>query len=429
MSPASPQTSHPSSPGALQSPHQGSPQASRGDLVPSAILGLLGTRGPTSRADIARALQVSPATVTQLTRVLIARGLVAELEHAPSQGGRPARLLGLVRAAGGAIGAKVTADHVALVDVDLDGTVRSTSVQTFDPDAPDALDRLSAILASAVADHGGHLLGVGVGIPGAVDAQASGVVEAPTLGWSDARVGAVLRAALGVPVLVENDVNTLAVAETLYGTGRDYRSYVVVTIGRGIGCGIIVDGSIYRGARGGSGEIGHIPVSDDGPLCGCGSRGCLEAYVGDEGLVRAARLAGAVGPDGTLQDLRRAADAGDVAAREVYAEAGRVLGQALAGVVHTIDPEVVVLLGEGIDAWELWRPGFEAAFRRHLMPARRSLPVLVEPWAEDRWALGAAALVLSSPFDSAGAGGDQGRLVRARLHDSEPVAADGRRAR
>ena len=196
--------------------------ANRGDMVPSAILGLLGTRGPSSRADIARTLNVSPATVTQTTKELIARSLVEELDSVPSQGGRPARLLGLVRSAGGAIGAKVTADHVAIVDVQLDGTVQTSTSQPFDPTSPDALDRLCRILGSAVEAHEGQLLGVGVGIPGSVDSQGSGVVDAPTLGWSDAQVGPMLRAALGVPVLVDNDVNTLAAAERIYGVGRHH---------------------------------------------------------------------------------------------------------------------------------------------------------------------------------------------------------------
>ena len=394
----------------------------RGDLMASAILWLLGTRGPSSRADIARALDVSPASVTQLTKELLARGLVAELEHAPSQGGRPGRLLGLVRSAGGAIGAKVTADHVAIVDVDLDGTVRSSSTHPFDPDAPNALDALGHILGTAIDDHSGHLLGIGVGIPGSVDSQASGIVEAPTLGWSDARVGPVLRSALGVPVLVENDVNTLAVAERLYGKGREHGCYIVVTIGRGIGCGIVVDGGVYRGATGGAGEIGHIPITVDGPLCGCGARGCLEAHIGDDALVRTALERGVVGPRGTSAGLRQAADRGDSRAVAIYREAGVLLGRALAGVVHTVDPEVVVLVGEGIDAWIHWEPGFEASFRGHLMPARRGLPFVVEPWDEDKWALGAAALVLATPFDSAGAAGDQGRLVRERLHAGLPPA-------
>ncbi len=390
--------------------------ATRGDLVPSAILGLLGTRGPTSRADIARALDISPATVTQLTKTLIARGLVTELDHAPSQGGRPARLLGLVRTGIGAIGAKVTANHVAIVDVELDGTVRSTTSHPFNPDAPDALDALGHILGSAVDDHPGNLLGVGIGIPGSVDSQASGVVDAPTLGWTDAQVGPVLRSALGVPVLVENDVNTLAVADRLYGEGRDHNTYLVVTIGRGIGCGVVVDGALYRGAAGGAGEIGHLPITMDGPLCGCGARGCLEAYAGEDALVRQALERGVIGPRGTVAGLRQAADTGDATAREIYREAGTRLGRALAGVVHTLDPEILILLGEGIDAWQHWEPGFEASFRGHLVPSRRGLPFVVEPWDESKWALGAAALVLASPFDSTGATGDQGKLVRARLH-------------
>lgn len=387
----------------------------RGDLAPSAILGLLGTRGPASRADIARALDISPASVTQLTKSLITRGLVAELEHVPSQGGRPARLLGLVQSAGGAIGAKVTADHVAIVDMDIDGSVRATSTHPFEPDAPDAIDRLGHILGAAADDHTGHLLGIGVGIPGAVDSQASGIVEAPTLGWSDAHVGPILRQTLGVPVLVENDVSALAVAERLYGAGRDHRSYLVVTIGLGIGCGIVVDGSVYRGAFGGAGEIGHIPVTVDGPLCGCGSRGCLEAHIGDDALVAHALARGVIGPRGTMRGLLAAARSGNQEAQAIYAEAGTILGRALAGVIHTVDPEIVVLLGEGIDAWNYWARGFEPSFRRHLLPARRGLPFIVEPWAEDKWALGAASLVLSSPFDQSGATGDQGQLVRERL--------------
>lgn len=401
----------------------GSRPSARGDVVASAILGLLGTRGPTSRADVARALDVSPATVTQLTKDLIARGLVVELEHAPSQGGRPARLLGLVHSAGGAIGVKVTADHVAVVDVDLDGTVRSSTSHPFDPDAPHAIDALGHILGAAMREHDGHLLGIGVGIPGSVDAQASGIVEAPTLGWADAHVGAVLRAALGVPVLVENDVNTLAVAERLYGMGREHGSYLVITIGRGIGCGIVVDGAVYRGASGGAGEIGHVPMAVDGPRCECGSTGCLEAFVGDAALLRSAREAGLEVT--TSAELLAAADGGDAVAREVYRSAGSMLGRALAGVVHTVDPEVIVLLGEGIGAWRHWEPGFEPAFRGHLMPARRGIPFVVEPWDEDKWALGAAALVLATPFDATGAAGDQGRLVRERLHAGAvvPVAS------
>src|SRR5680860_112936 len=392
--------------------------ANRGDVVPSAILGLLGTRGPSSRADIARTLSVSPATVTQITKELISRNLVEELDSVPSQGGRPARLLGLVRSAGGAIGAKVTADHVAIVDVRLDGTVQTSTSQSFDPTSPDALDRLCRILGPAVEAHEGQLFGVGVGIPGSVDTQGSGVVDAPTLGWSDAQVGPMLRAALGVPVLVDNDVNTLAAAERIYGVGRNHSSHLVLTIGRGIGCGIVIDGNIYRGANGAAGEIGHIPVSDDGPDCACGARGCLEAIIGDAALVTEATARGVLGQRGTTAGLLKAARSNDVAALEIYRNAGAQLGRALAGIIHTLDPEVIVILGEGVSAWSFWEQGFEQSFRRHLMPSRRGIPFVVEPWTEDQWALGAASLVLGTPFDASGNSGEQGRLVRARFHSA-----------
>ncbi|NHA69812.1 ROK family protein [Phycicoccus sp. CMS6Z-2] len=387
---------------------------SRGDVVRAAMLGLLGTRGPTSRADIARALGVSPATVTQTTKELLARDLVLELASVPSQGGRPARLLGLVDDAAGAIGIKVTADHVRLVSVGLDGAVRTDRSVDYDAFRPHALDALTDVLAEAVAGHVGPLLGIGVGLPGAVDGQASGVVDAPTLGWDRVPVGPTLRAALELPVLVDNDVNTLAAAETLYGTGRDHEDFLVVTIGRGVGLGIVTRGVVSRGAHGGAGEFGHTPVAPDGPLCGCGNHGCLEGFVGESGLLAAARERRVLTAGGTVADLARAAHDGDAAARSVYADAGTLLGRALAGAVHLLDPEVVVVLGEGIGEWTFWESAFEEALRRHLMPTRRGVPVRIEPWSEDRWAVGAASLVLATPFDAVSTG-REGELVRARL--------------
>ena len=391
----------------------------RGRLVPSAILAVLGTRGPTSRADLARTLDLSSAGITQLTKTLIARGLVEELDTSPSQGGRPGRLLGLVRSAGSAVGVKITADHVGVTQVALDGSSSSTRQHGFDPSRPDALDHLAHLLKADIEGMDGHLLGVGVGVPGSVDAQDSGVVSAPTLGWVEAQVGPMLRARLGLPVLVENDVNTLAVADRLYGAGQQHSTYMVVTIGRGIGCGVVVDGSVYRGAFGGAGEIGHLPVVySGGAVCGCGSLGCLEAYVGDDALVRMALEVGVLEAGQGTADLLAAAKSGVPGAVRVYRDAARTFGAALSGVVHTLDPEVVILSGEGIDAWPFWESGFEETFRRHLMPRWRSTPFLVQAWDESKWLLGAACLVLATPFDTVGIGGDQGRLVRNRLHDS-----------
>ncbi|GAA4532791.1 ROK family transcriptional regulator [Nonomuraea ferruginea] len=402
----------------------------RGDLTRTAILALLGTVGPLSRSEIARELDVSPATVTQLTRELMGHGMVEELDLKPSRGGRPAQRLGLVGGAGHALGVKVTADHLVLVDVRLDGEVLGSWVRPFDPGAADApgdlADAIESVL-SAITD-GPPLLGVGVGVPGGVDDQGVGTVNAPTLGWQAMPVGERLRRRLNLPVLVENDVNALAAAQRLYGRGRTHRDFLVLTIGRGVGAAIVADGRVYRGARGGAGEFGHLCVDPRGPACGCGARGCLEAFVGSAGLLAAARARsgdapvpdGVADPLGAVAALGRAAVGGDPVACEVFAEAGEILGRATAGLVNVVDPEVVVVLGEGTADWPFWQVGFDRALRAQLYPGRRDISVEVESWDETSWAQGAAALVLATPFDAAGAAGEQGRLVRARLIGTTP---------
>lgn len=222
----------------------------RGDLTRTAVLALLGTAGPLSRTEIARRLDLSPASVTQLARELLGQGMIEELDRTPSRGGRPAQLLGLVGGAGRALGVKVAADHLVLVDVRLDGEVLGSWSRRFDATSPAALDRLTdAVAEVAEASWGdGHrspsLLGVGVGVPGGVADQADGVVSAPTLGWSGLPVGARLRRRLDLPVLVENDVNALAAAERLYGRGRTHRDFLVLTIGWGVGAAIVTGGRV-----------------------------------------------------------------------------------------------------------------------------------------------------------------------------------------
>jgi predicted NBD/HSP70 family sugar kinase len=395
----------------------------RADVNRSAILAHLGGQGPASRADLARVLGLSPASLTQLAKDLLADGLIVELEHSPSQGGRPARMLGLAASAGRAVGVKVVDDHVAFVEVGIDGVVVRSASEPFDAAASTFLADLATLLARFIAGGGTtRLLGVGVGVPGSVDRQGNGLVDSAALGWNQVPLGEALRRELGLPVIIENNVNALAMAERLYGVGRRHSSFLVVTIGTGVGAGFVVDGVVLRGSTGGAGEIGHTPIVDDGPLCTCGNHGCLEAVIGEAALVRTARERGIVGDRAGITALRAAADAGDAAAAALFSEAGHLLGRSLAGVVQMLDPEIVILLGEGTAAWPHWAFGFEPAFRSALLPRRRGIGVVVESWQDASWAQGAAALVLATPFDTDGVAGDQGRLVRERL--AEPSARE-----
>jgi predicted NBD/HSP70 family sugar kinase len=401
--------------------------SNRADVNRSAVLAHLGAQGPASRADLARVLGLSPASLTQLTKDLIADGLVVELDHSPSQGGRPARMLGLAASAGRAVGVKVVADHVAFVEVGIDGVVMRSASEPFDAAASTFLADLTTLLARFIAGGGStRLLGVGVGVPGGVDRQGNGLVDSTQLGWNQVPLGETLRRELGLPVIVENNVNALAMAERLYGVGRRHSSFLVVTIGTGVGAGFVVDGVVLRGSGGGAGEIGHTPVVENGPLCSCGNHGCLEAVIGEAALVRTARARGIIGARAGIAAVGTAADEGDAAAGALFGEAGHLLGRTLAGIVQMLDPEIVILLGEGTAAWPHWAYGFEPAFRSALLPLRRGIGVVVESWQDEGWAQGAAALVLATPFDADGVAGDQGRLVRERLGEpsSRAVEAD-----
>jgi predicted NBD/HSP70 family sugar kinase len=371
------------------------------DVNRSAVLRLIGRHGPMSRAELARRLGVRPGTVTAQARGLINSGIVTPVDMQSSSGGRPAELLALVGSAAVAIGAKVAEDHVAIVLADLDGTVLANETVPFDAIGSNPFVTLATLLAPHVrAANASHvLLGVGVGIPGFEDPYGSGVVQAPLLGWPHLPLGEHLSRQLGVPVLVDNDVNTLAVAESLYGVGRGFEDFLTVTIGRGVGMGIVIAGELYRGARGAAGEFGHVCIDRDGESCSCGKRGCLETVVSDPALLAAARRRRVVDKAAGPADLAAKAAAGHKAALEIYREAGAALGRALAAAVVVLNPQAVVVGGEGTRAWPYMAEAFHDAFEGEVFPPTRgATAVLVERWDDGRWALGAASLVLRAPF-------------------------------
>lgn len=399
------------------------------DLNRSAILALIGDEGRIARVEIARRLSLSATTVTQVTRHLVDEGVIREVDQAPSSGGRPPILLGLVGEAAQAVGAKIAADHLAFVRSTLGGDVVEQWTEPFD--AASGIDSLPERLAAAV-DRSrpaeGRLLGLGLGVPGIVDAQ--GIVDAPVLGWRRLPLGPTLRKRLGIPVLADNDVNTLAVAERLYGRGRGVENFLTVTIGRGVGLGIVIGGDVYRGARGGAGEFGHVTLQPGGPTCLCGNRGCLEALVGDPALVRDARAAGLLpaGLEGgdAVARLRELADAGDPQARRLYAAAGSTLGRAVAGLVNTLSPELVLVSGEGVQAWSHIEAAFGEALSSETFPPLRDVPVEMDPWDDAKWARGAAALVLRATFATPLYERGHEDSVRARLPRSRSRRSAGR---
>jgi predicted NBD/HSP70 family sugar kinase len=215
--------------------------------------------------------------------------------------------------------------------------------------------------------------------------------------------------------LVDNNVNAVALTQLIYGSAQGLDDVLVVTIGTGVGAGLVLDGSIRRGYAGAAGEIGHVPVSLEGTVCHCGNVGCLETRIGESALLAQAVDAGILQAGASFSALRSLADAADRAASAIFADAGTTFGRALAGVVNSIAPEAVILLGEGVAAFSHWQPGFDGAFRGALNQYMRPVELRIEDWTDDRWAQGAACLVLATPFGASNTAGEQGRLVRERF--------------
>jgi predicted NBD/HSP70 family sugar kinase len=383
--------------------------------------------GPVSRSVLATRLGVSPATVTLLTRELLADGLLETAgKEAAGSRGRPAELLQVVPGAGMALGVKVAASQITGVLVDLRGETLSTFEAPFDAGAPDPVTDLAELLRPHVEVAGGRLIGVGLGLPGVVD-TSSGEVTAATLGWSAVPVAPGLTALLHVPVVVDNDVHTLAIAEHLYGRAQDVEDDLIVTVGRGIGLAITVAGRLHRGAHGGAGEFGHTRAREGGPRCGCGREGCLEAIASETGMLHRALETGVLPPEGTVEDLRRLAQ-DDPAARAIFDQAGRVLGRSVGDLVNVLAPSLVLIAGEGTAAWGLLEGSFRSGFDAQVLDTHRDVEIAVDDsWDDRAWARGASALLLGSVYAPEHASGvGQGLEVRNRLTAMNGGAGDGR---
>jgi predicted NBD/HSP70 family sugar kinase len=385
------------------------------DINRNLVLNIIKRRGPVARADVARESNLSPATVTGIVAELIESGLVHEMGAGESTGGRRPVLLRINYQAGYVVGLKLTEGLIHSAVTDLDAQVLFHDVAPLPADPGDAEGVLQATIgaikhamdASGIASE--RFLGAGIGLAGVVDGRRGLVRYSPYFGWHDYAFAQPISGALGLPVHLENDVNTLTIAEQWFGYGHGRDHFAVVTVGRGVGAGLVFNGQFYRGALGGAGEFGHITLRDGGPLCACGKRGCLEALAADPAVLRevqdglAAGEASSLAGDAvlTMEGIVAAADGGDALARRALADAGHWLGIGLANLVNLLNPELIILGGEGLSAGE-WRLGpMREALREHVFNGLAdSLEIVVEPSGDEAWARGAACVVLRELFES-----------------------------
>jgi len=375
----------------------------------SHVLNAIKTYSPIGRADIARRTGLSPATVTSISAKLISQDLVLEKSAGDSSGGRPPILLVINPKGGYVVGIKLTETHAVCALTDLEALViAKASMPLSGHDPAQVVDDLARMVISFIREQKitkKQLLGVGVGLAGIVDAEDGVLRQSPIYGWSNVPLRSMLQSKLHIPVYIENDVNTLTLTERWFGHGQGVDNFLTVTVGRGVGLGIVANGQFYRGQTGGAGEFGHTTINPDGPLCACGKHGCLEAYVGDPGLIRAAQEAAARGElSASVQDLDELlslAQKGNATAIRIFNQAGHILGIGIANLINLFNPKKIIISGEGTREGDFLFVPMQESIRQNTMPGLFD-PDTVEiaPWGDDAWARGAAGLVLREVFES-----------------------------
>jgi glucokinase-like ROK family protein len=402
------------------------------------VLNCIREKGPIARVAIARRTGLSRTTVSTIMDVLLRDGLVREgsMQSATSNGGRRAILVHFNASAGSILGVDMGRTHLTIMLSDLAGEVIARRSGAFDVDCgPEAgLPRLIGELRAFLDEHQvtwAQIVGVGVGMPGPMDASLQRTIAPPRMpGWDSVDVRGVLARELGVPIYLDNDANMGALGESRYGAGVGVADMAYIKIGTGIGGGLVMGGRVYRGSRGSAGEIGHVTVDEDGPLCDCGNRGCLETMAAAQAIVEDARqglsllrrnprssglqgqLSASSDPD--VADVIHAAQQGDPACLAALERAGAHIGVVLAGLVNLINPSLILIGGGLAGADDLMLdPIRRAVAARSFSIASAHLEIRAGALGDAAIALGGVAMVLDAAF---GAGPMVDQRIASRRH-------------
>ncbi|MCC6617307.1 MAG: ROK family transcriptional regulator [Anaerolineae bacterium] len=367
------------------------------------LLNIIRREGQLSRTHLIEVSGLSAGAVSQIINELLDDRWLLEIGEGEYTGGRRQMLLRLNPDAGYAVGLKLMERRVVCAVTNFEGNILYYAESPVDGDyqpgvmAAD-IARIVTTTLTAARVPGDRVLGVGIGLAGVIHPQQGIVHYSPFLGWRDVALAALVQAHLRLPVYVENDVNTLTLSEQLFGAGRHQSNFVVVTIGRGIGMGMIINGQLYQGSRGGAGELGHIllnlPLARDHGL----EAGTLEGLAADPAVLRS--VDGHV-ESASLAHVVDAARSGQADARRALALSGEYLGVGLATVINILCPPLIIVSGEGVVAGDFRLRAMYEAMRRYTFNGLLDgVEVIVKPADDQTWARGAANLAIGKVFAS-----------------------------
>lgn len=377
------------------------------------ILNAIREAGRISRVEIAEKTGQSRASVTNITALMIEQGLIIENKS----GGKPTRgrrriMLSLNPDAAHVVGVKISAFQISFAVVNFIGDVKSSLIVPFNVE-----ERSEEMVADVIEDgvlrcvrdaklRMDDISGVGLAVSGFVD-SATGTCLWTPLKKGKSHIREMVRKRLNADVYIENDANSVTVAAQWFGLGKGLSDFIVVTVEHGIGMGIVIDGKLYKGAKGLSAEFGHMVIEPGGEQCRCGKLGCIEAYACDGAILRRAkeqlgrRRKKTPNLDIlTIEDVTDMARDGDAGLKKLFREGGDILGQGIAGLIQIFNPEKVIIMGEGVRAGDLLFKPMRLTITKYLNKEFKKTEVVVQEWHDHDWARGTAGLVLSELYKS-----------------------------
>ncbi|KIY21466.1 MULTISPECIES: ROK family protein [Mesobacillus] len=379
------------------------------ELNRSLVIDEIRLKGPISRTDLSVNTELGLSTITNIISELMNEGLICEVGSGNSNGGRKPVLLTLKGMSKKAIGIKIENTRLLISTSDLNGKLDYKQTILF-PQKLTAQDITSLIITEIEKIYelytGIEFLGIGIAASGLVDSGKLTIIDSPIVGWENIKFK-VLEEKFNIPVFLENDANVFTLAHLWRGIGKENHTIIGVTVGIGIGAGIVIDRRIYRGEFGGAGELGHLIIQREGTPCYCGQRGCLEMYASDHYLVSEIARLKSLGADSqlvkykniNLSSVSREAEAGDYYAKEILIRQGENLGIGLKNMVNLFNPGAIILGMEGLDHSEYLIRGIKRELNTHFFVKHpKQLDLFFSDLGDDAWLIGACALVLDEFF-------------------------------
>lgn len=379
------------------------------------ILNTIRTSGLISRIDLSRATGLSQALITGITADLTQEGLIEEKKSGAYEGGRRPKLLSIRPDGAFVIGVDLSLHRIHVVIMNLEAEIKADNTLELsgtDHDEDEIIDLTARAIQECVWNSKfsrDQISGVGIGIPGLVDSDSGVIRYMPNYEWADVAFRNKLQKKINLPTYIDNSSNNLACTELWFDDGDGKDDFVVITIETGVGSGVVINGQLTRGFLGIAGEFGHITVDPNGPLCRCGKKGCVEAFCGNNSIIRDVKEAcereqiDFADPDSIIfEDIIEKMESHKDVLEKIYERAGKMLGMGIAHLISVINPKKIIITGKGVKAGDLlFTPMYESV-DQHISEkfGNYGTQIIVKDWTKDDWAKGAGTLVLTEIYKS-----------------------------